>query len=419
MTATFDWAAVEWAGVEWVSLTYVDVFGLGHSVTLPAARFATAVERGEPIDGSTVEGRARRLETDMLLVPDPTTLVRTGDGLARAACNVVNLNGSPFAADPRGILQGVAEAGAVAPDWTAAPELEFYLLNADGGPVDRGGYLHEVEGLGIVVVRAAAARMGACGIDVAACHLETGPGQYEIDLAPLPALPLADSLILAKQLVREVAAEHGLRATFMARPWAGEPGSGLHLHQRSARLLDPDGKLTDDGGRYVAGQLTHARGLSALAAPNVNSYKRLHSGHEAPGAVVWAQSNRGALVRVSAYRGEGASIEYRGADPSANPYLLIAGLLVAGAHGIEADLEPPPPLEEDLQGFDPAADSVRFEPLPRDLDQALDALLADDVLVDAFDGQLLSRLMDGRRAEADTYRGYVTAWERSRYLDEP
>jgi glutamine synthetase len=221
-------------------------------------------------------------------------------------------------------------------------------------------------------------------------------------------------------LLREEAAEYGLRATFMARPWAGEPGSGLHLHQRSATLIDAAGKLTEDGVRYVAGQLTHARGLSALAAPNVNSYKRLHSGHEAPGAVVWANSNRGALVRVSGYRGEGASIEYRGADPSANPYLLIAGLLLSGAHGIDADLDLPPPLEEDLQTFDPAAtDSHRFEPLPRDLDQALDALLADDLLVDAFDGQLLSRLVDGRRAEADTYRGYVTDWERDRYLDEP
>src|SRR5581483_142063 len=145
-----------------------------------------------------------------------------------------------------------------------------------------------------------------------------------------------DGLVLAKRLLREVAAESGLRATFMARPFNGEAGSGLHLHQRSALLVDADGKLTAAGGAYVAGQLTHARGLSALAAPNINSYL-----------------------------GENASIEYRGADPSANPYLLVAGLLVAGRHGIDDELELPPPLEEDLEGFDPAAtDSIRFEPLP-------------------------------------------------------
>lgn len=407
-------------GIEWVSLTFVDVFGLGHSVALPAGRFTAAVERGEPIDGSAVEGRARRLETDMLLVPDPSTLVRTDATLARAACNVVTLDGSPWPADPRSTLQGLVEADDLAADWTAAPELEFYLLDSGGEPIDRGGYFDEVEGPGIAVVRAASARMDACGIEVAACHLEAGPGQYEIDLAPLPPLPLADALVLAKQLIREVAGEHGMQATFMARPRGGAPGSGLHLHQRSARLLDDGGKLTADGGSYVAGLLTHARGLSALAAPNVNSYKRLHSGPEAPGAVVWAHAHRGALVRVSSYRGEGASIEYRGADPSANPYLLIAGLLVTGADGIDAGLELPPPLEEDLRSFDPAAsDSVRFEPLPRDLDQALDALLADDLLVDAFDDQLLSRLVDGRRAEAEEFRSFVTTWERERYLDEP
>ena len=408
-------------GVRWVSLTFVDVFGLGHAVTLPAERFEVAVERGEPIDGSVLEGRARLLETDMLLVPDPSTVCHPGGGLARAVCNVVALDGSPWGADPRTVLQAVEqEAGDLAPGWTASAELELYLIDADGRPIDRGGYFDEIEGVGTSVVREASARLADCGVEVAACHLEAGPGQYEIDLAPLAAVRLADGLVMAKRLVREVAAERGLRATFMARPFDGRPGSGLHLHQRSAQLLDADGKLTAAGGSYVAGHLSHARGLSALAAPNINSYKRLHSGPEAPGAVVWAHANRAALVRVSSYLGENASIEYRGADPSANPYLLLAGLLVAGRHGVDEELELPPPLEEDLEGFDPAAtDSVRFEPLPRNLDDALDAFLADDVLVDAFDHQLVSRLVDGRRAEAEEYRGVVTGWERDRYLDEP
>ena len=408
-------------GVRWVSLTFVDVFGLGHAVTVPAERFALAVERGEPIDGSVLEGRARRLETDMLLVPDPSTVCHTGGELARAVCNVVALDGSPWGADPRTTLQETVEqAGDLVGGWAASAELELYLLDGDGRPIDRGGYFDEAEGLGINAVREASDRLIGCGVEVAACHLEAGPGQYEIDLAPQPALELADGLVLAKRFLREVAAERGLRATFMARPFHGEAGSGLHLHQRSDLLLDADGKLTPAGGAYVAGQLRHARGLSALAAPNINSYKRLHSGPEAPAAVVWAHANRGALVRVSSYLGQTASIEYRGADPSANPYLLLAGLLVAGRQGIDDELELPPPLEEDTEGFDPAAtDSIRFEPLPRNLDEALDAFLADDVLVDAFDHQLVSRLVDGRRAEVDEYRGLATGWERERYLDEP
>ncbi|TMK88789.1 MAG: hypothetical protein E6G57_04900, partial [Actinobacteria bacterium] len=317
-------------------------------------------------------------------------------------------------------LEAVAATVAdLAERWSAGVELEFYLLTADELPVDRGGYFDDiVEGPGTATVREAADRLRACGLEIDACHHEAGPGQYELDLAALPPVPLADALVFAKQVVKEAAAAAGLRATFMPRPFDGEPGSGLHLHQHVDGLV-VDGNLEDDGRAFIAGQLAHARGLSALAAPTVNSYKRLHSGPEAPGAVVWAHKNRAALIRLSSFRGREASIEYRGADPSANPYLLIAGLLASAAHGLEADLELPPPLEEDVGTFDPAgADAIRYEPLPRDLDDALDALLADDVLADAFDRQLMSRLVDGRRAEAEEYRAHVTRWEVARYRDE-
>ena len=407
-------------GVSWVGLTFVDVFGLLNSVQLPAERFAMAVEGGEPFDGSALEGRARYLEADMLLRPDPDTVLQLGDGLARAVCDVLTLDGKPWPGDPRTALEAtVASVAELAGRWSAGAELEFYLLGPDGSPVDRGGYFDDVvEGPGTATVRRAADRLRACGLDIEAYHHEAGPGQYELDLAVLPPVALADALVFAKQVVKETAAAGGLRATFMPRPFDGEPGSGLHLHQH-VDGLDVDGGLDDDGRAFIAGQLAHARGLSALAAPTVNSYKRLHSGPEAPGAVVWAHRNRAALIRVSSSRGGEASIEYRGADPSANPYLLVAGLLASAAHGLEADLELPPPLEEDVGTFDPAgADAIRYEPLPRDLDDALDALLSDDVLADNFDRQLLSRLVDGRRAEAEEYRAHVTRWEVSRYRDE-
>jgi glutamine synthetase len=408
-------------GINWVRISFVDVFGVGHSMLVPSSRFEDALDRGEPFDGSALEGRARLLETDMRLRPDPSTLVRLGGGLARCVGTVLTFDSRPWPGDSRTALTSIVEdLGDLAKDYTASAELEFYLLDAHGEPVDRGTYFDESETRGSAIARAAADRLASFGVEIDATHHEAGPGQYELDVAALSPVALADALVLTKQIVRETASTAGVRATFMARPFGSEPGSGLHLHQRvGSRMFGQDGSLDEFGRAFVAGQLLHARGLTVLAAPTVNSYKRLSSGPEAPAAAVWAHVNRAALIRVSSYLGTDASVEFRSADPSANPYLLLAGLLVAGAHGLDAELELPAPVEEEIGGFDPAGgDSMRFEALPRDLDDALDALLADDVLVDAFDRQLLSRLVDGRRTDAAAYRTHVTSWELERYLDE-
>jgi glutamine synthetase len=405
--------------VEWVRLSFVDAFGTSNSVQIPASRMPEVLERGAMFDGSALEGRARHLESDMLLRPDPATLVDLGDGVARAICTVHTPDGARWPADPRYALEStVADAGDLGDGITIGAELEFYLLDGSGVPLDTAGYFDEPESPGSVLVRSAAQRLLACGISIDAWHHEAGPGQYELDLAALAPLRLADAIVLTKQLMRELARSQGFTATFMPRPFDDQPGSGLHLHLRMPdALVDDHGDLGEAGRGFVAGQLAHARALSAIAAPTVNSYKRLHAGPEAPSAIVWAHMNRAALVRVSSYRGVDASIEYRGADPSANPYLLIAGLIAAGLDGIEQELELPARAEEAAGGYDPVGTELRIEPLPRTLDDALDALLADDVIVDAFDEQLLGRLVDGRRAEAHAYGALVTEWERARYLD--
>jgi glutamine synthetase len=408
-------------GIDWVRLTFVDVFGTSHSMSIPAAGFLSAVEAGVPFDGSSLEGRARLAERDMRLLPDPDTLVRLEPGLAGVACIVLDNDGTPWPGDPRTALVAVIEqTGELGSAYTAAPEFEFYLLDADGSPVDTGGYFEDTAGIGAAVVREAVDRLAEYGIAVDSTHHEAGPGQYEIDLAPLTALPLADALVLTKYVVRDAAAQAGLRATFMPRPFAREAGSGLHIHQRIASgLVEPGGELTDVGRHFLGGQLAHARAISALAAPTVNSYKRLHSGPEAPSAIVWAFVNRGALIRLSPNVTGGPTIEYRGADPSANPYLLFAGLIVAGAHGVGESTEPPAAFEEEIGSFDPAAiDSARSELLPRDLDEALDSLGMDDAVADAFEPQLLQLLIDGRRSEAAAYAEQVTPWEVDRYLEE-
>jgi glutamine synthetase len=413
-------------GLRWIRLVFVDVFGAAHAVVVPASRFSVALEKGAPFDGSALAGRARHFEEDMLLQPDPATLRDLGDGQGRAVCTVIGPDGLGWLGDPRTALVALlASVGVVASTYRAAAELEFYLLLDDGDPVDRGGYFGELEGPGMAVTRGAAERLAGFGVEVISTHLESGPGQYELDLGSLPPLELADGLVLTKQVLREEAAAAGLRVTFMARPFPKRPGSGLHLHQHlesegdGEALFDQRGLLSAAGKAFVGGQLFHAPGLTALAAPNVNSYKRLHSGPEAPGDIIWGHLNRSALVRVGSSGEQRPAIEFRLADPAANPYLLLGGLLAAAAHGLSDGLDPGAPYEEDIGGYDAAtATAIRVRALPRDLDGALDALMADDVLVDAFDSRLLSRLVDGRRREAEDFRAQVTPWEVDHYLDE-
>jgi glutamine synthetase len=401
--------------VRWIRLGFVDVFGTANSVLVPADRWDDAVAHGVVFDGSALEGRARVFESDMLLQPVKSTLVDLGDGTARAVCDILTPAGTPWLGDPRTALKGVlARVGDLATAWTATAELECYVLTPSGEPIDRGFYFDDVDGVGASVMRDAADFVGRHSIVISSCHHEAGPGQYELDLGELPPLELADALVATKQAVRERATAAGVRVTFMPRPFEREAGSGLHLHQRSGGAwFSDDGILADDGLAVVGGLLHHSAGLCALAAPTVNSYKRLHGTDEAPGTAMWGHRHRAALVRVGP-----AGIEFRGADPSANPYLLIAGLLLAAADGLEARLDPGPPEDQSVGGFDASRDSVRERLLPRTLDEALDAFLADDVLQDGFDGALVQRLVDGRRAEAASYGRHITVWERDRYLDE-
>jgi glutamine synthetase len=405
--------------LRWVKLTFVDVFGTNCALTLPADRLGEATSTGILFDGSSLEGPARYLESDMRLLADAATLTDRGGGEGRVVCTVLTPNGRPWPGDPRtGLVDAIAATGELSDVYTVTAELEFYLLDEAGEPVDQAGYFDDSAGLGLDTVKAACDELAAAGVPVAGAHHESGSGQYEVDLGPLDALGMADAIVGAKETIRRIAASRGLAATFMAQPLSGLPGSGLHLHQRAGDvLLDDTGALTDEGRSFTAGQLAHAIGLCAIAAPTVNSYRRLHAGPEAPSAAIWGTANRAALIRVSSTTGAEASIEFRGSDPMANPYLLIAGLLVTGAAGIEAGLELGHPNDELPGSFDPSLAS-RFEPLPRNLDEALDALVTDDALTDAFDPVLLHNLITGRRVELENFRTHVTSWERDRYLHD-
>ena len=404
--------------IEWYVCSFVDVFGQAGSLAVPAAGFDDAVANGVPFDGSALEGRARVLESDMRLRPDPASIVELESGYAQVWCTVVDPSGAPWPVDPRAaLIQVLDHVADFAQGIRFSAELEFYLLGSDGEAVDRARYYSSLDGRGADVVLDAASTLASRGVPIAAVHSEAGPGQYELDIGLLAPLAFADAVIRTKDELRRAARRNGLVVTFMARPLPDEPGSGLHVLQSSAVLLGDDGKLTDDGRAFVAGQLAHAPGLCALAASTVNSYRRLHAGPEAPGAAVWGHVNRAALIRIGAGPAAVAGIEFRGADPTANAHLLVAGLVATGAAGVEENLALAPPNEESTAGFDPSSDSQRFAPLPRTLDDALDAFALDDVLADAFDPRLIQVLLDGRRAETEAFRAHVTTWERDWYRD--
>jgi glutamine synthetase len=404
--------------IQWYVCSFVDVFGRTGSVVVPAGSFDDAVADGIPFDGSALEGDVRVLESDMRLRPDPSTVVELEDGRALAWGAVIDASGAPWAVDPRTalglVLDGVPE---LADSLAFGAELEFYLLKPDGQPVDRARYYSDFDGPGADLVLQVASILAARDIPITAVHSEAGPGQYEIDIGMLAPLAFADAVVHTKDVLRRAARREGLTVTFMARPLPDEPGSGLHVGQVSPLLLSGDGKLTERGSCFVAGQLAHASGLCALAASTINSYRRLHAGPEAPGAAVWGRVNRAALVRLGAGPGAVAGIEFRGADPAANTHLLAAGLIATGAAGIEQELELAAPNEESTAGFDPAVESQRFASLPRTLDDALDAFALDDVLADSFDPRLVQVLIDGRRAETQAFRAHVTTWERDWYRD--
>lgn len=377
-------------GREWTRACFVDLFGELRSVTVPRADGS----RQLVVDASAIEGGIRVLEADCLL--DLTDAARLGglDG-DRLVGIVRSRDGEPWPLDTRAALARISAEVDPATRWRGIAELEWYCFDDHGDPVDDGGYFDDVVGIGGAIARTACARLIDSGVPVLASHHEAGPGQWELDIGPLGACGLADAVILARAAVRDAALEHGCSASFAARPLAGLPGSGLHLHE----VLTPETAEAEVRAR-VGGLLDHAPGLCALAAPTVGSYRRLHAGPEAPSAALWAHEHRGALVRVATAIDGTRSIEYRGADPSANPCIAIAGLVVAAAHGVAEGTDPGEAMDEDPEGFDPLARTAAFPPLPRSLDEAVDALLADDVLVDAFDDRLIHRIVDAERALA-------------------
>jgi len=436
-------AQVKADGVKFVSLQFTDVTGAVKSVDIPTHRLESALDEGIWFDGSSVEGFARIQESDMRLVVDKNTysvLPWSADERRRGRvfCDIYNPDGNPFPGDPRGILKSIL-AKIEERGWTLniGPEPEFFLFKRSGPdhihpvPHDVGGYFDFSASDEALRVRAELMdALEIMGLQIEMGHHEVALGQHEIDFRYTNALEAADNILTLKYTVKAIAAKHGLVASFMPKPIFGINGSGMHCHQS---LFDKAGNnlfynpedefhLSEVAYGYIAGQLNHARSLTAVVAPTINSYKRLVPGYEAPVYVGWAQTNRSALIRIPRYmpgRDKAVRAELRFPDPSANPYLAIAAMLAAGLDGIDNKIECPAPLNNvNVYHLTPQERVERnIASLPGSLAEAMRELEKDEVIKIALGFEIYEAFKRAKWAEIDEHRTKVSDWEIERYLE--
>lgn len=429
--------------VKFISLQFTDVTGTVKSVDMPISGLDGALEDGVWFDGSSVEGFARIQESDMHLRLDTDTYaVLPWSSLerrrARIFCDILTPDGKPFEGDPRGVLKRlmakIAERGWI---YNIGPEPEFFLFKGTDGhgvhpvPHDVGGYFDFSSFDEAARVRTQLMdALSSMGLGVEVGHHEVALGQHEIDFRFADAVKAADNVLTLKYTVKAIAAQHGLTASFMPKPVFGINGSGMHCHQS---FFDNDGEnlffdqddeyhISSIAYAFIAGQLRHARGLAALVAPTVNSYKRLVPGYEAPVYIGWAQINRSALIRIPRYtegRNKAMRAELRFPDPSSNPYLAFAGMLAAALDGIDNNLTPAKPLNNvNLYHLDAEErKNLGVGELPGSLAEALKELDQDKVLVEALGPVVYEAFTRAKWEEWDQYRIHVTDYEIERYLE--
>ncbi len=433
---------IEERGVKFVRLWFTDVIGTLKSVALAPAEVEGAFAEGLGFDGSAIEGLTRGYESDLLAHPDPTTfqiLPWRGeiDPTARMFCDLTTPDGQPAVSDPRHVLKRtLAKAADRGFTFYTHPEIEFYLLRSsqlgpDGQPVpvDSAGYFDNVPGGTAHDFRRRSVRMlEDIGISVEYSHHEGGPGQNEIDLRYADALATADNIMTFRTVIKEVAIEQGVYATFMPKPMSGQPGSGMHTHmslfEGDTNAFYEEGakyQLSKTGRQFIAGLLKHANEITAVTNQFVNSYKRLWGGDEAPSFVCWGHNNRSALIRVPMYKPnkvQSTRVEYRALDSAANPYLAYALMLAAGLKGIEEGYELPPEAEDNVWTLtESERRALGYAPLPASLDHALEYMEESELVAETLGEQVFSYVLRNKRKEWADYRSQVTPFELANNLE--
>jgi glutamine synthetase len=428
---------IEQDRVEFVLLWFTDIEGHLKSFAVTPSEIEGALDDGMGFDGSSITGFNAIEESDMVAIPDPETfqLMPWKEGetrVARMICDIVTPDGNPYEGDPRYVLRRALErmTSLGFDTFNVGPELEYFLFRDDKGTetLDEGGYfamttMDAASELRQETVRA----LESMGIPIEYVHHEVGPSQHEIDMRFADALSMGDHTVTYRLIVKEIAKKAGFHATFMPKPIFGENGSGMHTHQslfkegRNAFFdTEDEWHLSDVGKAFIAGQLRHAREISAVFAQWVNSYKRLVPGYEAPVYVAWSRRNRSALIRIPLYKPgaeQATRAEIRCPDPACNPYLTFATLLHAGLEGIEQGYELPEPMETNLYHLTAEQRRERgIVSLPETLGEAIDELASSDLVRKALGPHIFDRYVELKRGEWDEYRVQLSQWELDKYL---
>ncbi|WP_294520157.1 type I glutamate--ammonia ligase [uncultured Pseudoflavonifractor sp.] len=424
--------------IEFIRLQFTDIFGQLKNVAITASQIEKAVNNQCMFDGSSIDGFVRIDESDQYLYPDLRTFRvfpwRPGHGkVARLICDVYNTDGTPFVGDPRDVLKrAIQKARDMGFDtFNVGPEAEFFLFQTDdeGKPTtktnDEAGYfdlgpLDHGEGTRREICLA----LEQMGFEIEASHHEVAEGQHEIDFKYAGALHTADNIMTFKLAVKTLAQKNGLHATFMPKPIFGVAGSGMHTNMSLFRdgknvFYDPNDErgLSREAYSFIAGLLRHVPGMAAITNPLVNSYKRLVPGYEAPCYLAWSASNRSALIRIPASRGQATRVELRSPDPSCNPYLAFAVCLTAGLDGIEKGLVPPAEITQNIYAMDPATREAHgIASLPGSLEEAIRLMEGDRLVLDTLGEHVANNYIEGKKKEWDEYRTRVSSWEREKYI---
>ncbi|MEC9489077.1 MAG: type I glutamate--ammonia ligase [Halanaerobium sp.] len=424
--------------VKFIRLQFGDILGFVKNVAIPAGQLEKALGGELMFDGSSIEGFVRIEESDMYLTPDPDTFAilpwEIAEGrIARLICDIYKPNGEPFEGCPRGVLKRVIkEAAELGYTMFVGPEPEFFIFHKgeNGVPTtkthEQAGYfdLAPVD-MGEFVRRDMVIALENMGFEIEASHHEMAPGQHEIDFRYADALTIADLIGTFKFIIKTIAYQHNLHATFMPKPRFGVSGSGMHVHQS----LFKDGRnvfytprarfqLSRTALHYIGGLLEHARGMTAITNPLINSYKRLVPGYEAPVYISWSQGNRSPMIRVPAIRGQGTRIELRNPDPACNSYLAFAVMLKAGLDGIKRKLVPPDPVDRNLYSLNRhEREALGIKILPRNLQEAVEEMKRDELIREALGDHIFNHFIKAKEIEWDLYSTQIHQWELDQYLE--
>ncbi len=423
--------------VKFVRLWFTDILGFLKSFAITVRELEGALEEGMGFDGSSILGFVRIDESDMVAMPDPSTFriipwMANEHVVATMFCDILEPDGRPHQGDPRWVLKkNLKRASDMGYTFYVGPELEYFYFQKSKGkpePLDSGGYF-DLTPLDVAsdLRKQTAVILEEMGIPVEYSHHEVAPSQHEIDLKYRDALTMADSTMIYRLVVKEVALKNGVYATFMPKPIFGVNGSGMHTHQSLFKgdknaFFDPQDKyhLSKIAKHYIAGLMKHAREITLITNQWVNSYKRLVPGYEAPVYISWAQRNRSDLIRIPVYKpGKelATRVEYRSPDPACNPYLAFSVMLAAGLEGIEKEYPLKDPVERNV--YEMSEEERRrynIESLPEDLYEAIKITEKSELVRNALGDHVFNRFIENKKVEWERYRAQVTDYELEQYF---